>query len=113
MESKKETFHDSNPTIIPKLSPRFIIIIIILSIIILLLIVGIIILGVKKRKEKIITKEININNDEIDQAQKLINYILDKAGYVESWNELYGQNISNISYAKNDIIEPDSSSKIF
>lgn len=30
---------------------------------------------------------------------------MDKSGYIESWNELFGENISDISYAKNDKIE--------
>jgi acetyl esterase/lipase len=66
--------------------------------------VGVIVLGVKKQKEKIITKEISANNEEA-QLQQFFNYITNKAGYIESWNELYGQNISNIEYAKNGKIE--------
>lgn len=30
---------------------------------------------------------------------------MDKSGFIESWNELFGENISDISYAKNDKIE--------
>ena len=30
---------------------------------------------------------------------------MDKSGYIESWNELFGENISDISYAKNNKIE--------
>ena len=69
-----------------------------MSVIILGLLIGIIVLGNKKQKEIIITKEVN---KEEDPAQKILNYLLDKTGYIESWNELYGQNISNIEYAKN------------
>ena len=73
-----------------------------MSVIILGLLIGIIVLGNKKQKEIIITKEVN---KEEDPAQKILYYLLDKAGYIESWNELYGQNISNIEYAKNGKIE--------
>ena len=82
----------------------FKIITIIMGVIIIGLLVGVIVLGVKKQKEKIITKEISANNEEA-QLQQFFNYITNKAGYIESWNELYGQNISNIDYSKNNKIE--------
>ena len=98
MEEINDALNGSDNQIRPKILFRFKIITIILSVIILGLLIGIIVLGIKKQKEIIITKEVN---KEEDPAQKILNYLLDKTGYIESWNELYGQNISNIEYAKN------------
>jgi hypothetical protein len=98
MEEINDALNGSDNQIRPKILFRFKIITIILSVIILGLLIGIIVLGNKKQKEIIITKEVN---KEEDPAQKILNYLLDKTGYIESWNELYGQNISNIEYAKN------------
>ena len=98
MEEINDALNGSDNQIRPKILFRFKIITIILSVIILGLLIGIIVLGNKKQKEIIITKEVN---KEEDPAQKILYYLLVKAGYIESWNELYGQNISNIEYAKN------------
>ena len=98
MEEINEALNDSDNQTTRKILFKFKIITIILSVIILGLLIGIIVLGNKKQKEIIITKEVN---KEEDPAQKILNYLLDKTGYIESWNELYGQNISNIEYAKN------------
>ena len=98
MEEINDALNGSDNQIRPKILFRFKILTIILSVIILGLLIGIIVLGSKKQKEIIITKEVN---KEEDPAQKILNYLLDKTGYIESWNELYGQNISNIEYAKN------------
>ena len=102
MEEINDALNGSDNQIRPKILFRFKIITIILSVIILGLLIGIIVLGNKKQKEIIITKEVN---KEEDPAQKILYYLLVKAGYIESWNELYGQNISNIEYAKNGKIE--------
>ena len=102
MEEINDALNGSDNQIRPKILFRFKILTIILSVIILGLLIGIIVLGSKKQKEIIITKEVN---KEEDPAQKIFYYLLDKAGYIESWNELYGQNISNIEYAKNGKIE--------
>jgi hypothetical protein len=98
MEEINDALNGSDNQTTRKLLFKFKIITIILSVIILGLLIGIIVLGIKKQKEIIITKEVN---KEEDPAQKILNYLLDKTGYIESWNELYGQNISNIEYAKN------------
>ena len=91
MEKKADSLTDLDEnTTNKKLLFRFKLILIILSVIILGLIIGIIVLGIKKQEEKIVTKEIIIDKDD-DPVQKIINYLLDKGGYVESWNELYGQ----------------------
>ena len=103
METKIVTLNDSDKQN-TKILFIFKIITIIMSVIILGLLVGIIVLAVKKSKEKIITKVINTNKEE-DQLQQFFSYLTNKAGYIESWNELYGQNISNIDYSKNNKIE--------
>ena len=91
MEKKADSLTDLDEnTTNKKLLFRFKLILIILSVIILGLIIGIIVLGIKKQEEKIVIKEIIIDKDD-DPVQKIINYLLDKGGYVESWNELYGQ----------------------
>lgn len=102
MEEINDALNGSDNQTTRKILFKFKIITIILSVIILGLLIGIIVLGIKKQKEIIITKEVN---KEEDPAQKILYYLLDKAGYIESWNELYGQNISNIEYAKNGKIE--------
>ena len=103
METKIVTLNDSDKQN-TKILFIFKIITIIMSVIILGLLVGIIVLAVKKSKEKIITKEINTNK-EVEQLQQFFNYVSNKEGYIESWNELYGQNISNIDYSKNNKIQ--------
>jgi len=102
MEEINDALNGSDNQIRQKVLFRLKIITIILSVITLGLLIGIIILGIKKQKEIIITKEVSKEEDPI---QKILHYLLDKAGYIESWNELYGLNISNIEYAKNGKIE--------
>lgn len=104
MEGRVDALNDLEKAMNPKLSSKFKIVIIILSVVIVGLIVGIIVLGVKKQEEKIVTKEV-IKEKEEDPIQQLFKYLMDKSGYIESWNELFGENISDISYAKNDKIE--------
>jgi len=102
MEEINDALNGSDNQVRQKVLFRLKIITIILSVIILGLLIGIIVLGIKKQKEIVITKEVNKEEDPI---QKMLYYLMDKAGYIESWNELYGLNISNIEYAKNGKIE--------
>ena len=104
MEGRVDALNDLEKAMNPKLSSKFKIVIIILSVVIVGLIVGIIVLGVKKQEEKIVTKEV-IKEKEEDPIQQLFKYLKDKSGYIESWNELFGENISDISYSKNGKIE--------
>ena len=65
-----------------------------LILIIIGLVITILILSFRKDK-----KEEENNNQNDDKRE-----IYEKAGYIEKWNDLFGIRISNLSYAKNDII---------
>ena len=105
MEGTADALNDLEKSMNPKLSLKFKIVIIILSVAIAGLLVGVIVLGVKKQEEKIVTQEIIKEKDEENPTQQIIYYLMNKAGYIESWNELYGENITDISYVKNNKIE--------
>ena len=103
-EERADNLNDIEDAINPKFPLKFKIIIIILFVVIVGLLAGVIVLAVKKQKEKIITKEV-VKEKEEDPIEQLGNYLKDKAGFIESWNELFGESKSNVSYAKNDKIE--------
>ena len=64
-----------------------------LIILVIILIIVIIIISLSKSKNK------DKDNKEHNESE-----ILEKAGYFEKWNDLYGIKMPNLSYIKNDII---------
>ena len=74
----------------------------ILIVFLIVVIIGLIIIIIIFAASKSNNEENKKNDDDDDDDDW--REIYEKAGYVESWNDLYGINMSNLSYVKNDKI---------
>ena len=85
-----------------KLSKKLIILIACLIIIIITMIIVIIILLTSKEEPK--NDEEKKEDDKKEDDDDSYEEILEKAGYIEPWHDLYGIKMPNLSYVKNDVI---------